>query len=172
MVKIVLFIRTDFDDTLFWSGRTHSTTWNRSEIKYLWIFNRSNNFSFYLFSVFEIYFRVVNLLLGSPGREVRVENPGLGISDRDHLSTRIWQRFWSEFQSGFWSRVCQKLALASILSWSPSCSLNLRNAIHFAWIEILNENISYKNSIKILQMFLESRKEIILCRFRQISQKI
>ena len=72
MVKIVLFVRTDFDNTFFRSRRTHSTTWNRSEIKYFWIFNRCNYFSFDLFSVFEIRFRVGYTELVIPIRELGI----------------------------------------------------------------------------------------------------
>jgi len=72
MVKIVLFVRTNFDNTFFGSRRTHSTTWNRGEIKYFWIFNRCDNFSFYLFSVFEIRFRVGNTELVIPIRELGI----------------------------------------------------------------------------------------------------
>ena len=75
MVKIVLFVRTDFDNTFFRSRRTHSTTWNRGEIKYFWIFNRCNYFSFDLFSVFEIRFQVENLYnaeLVIPIRELEI----------------------------------------------------------------------------------------------------
>jgi len=52
MVEIVFFVRTNLDNTFFRSRRTHSTTWNRSEIKYFGIFNRCNYFSFYLFFSF------------------------------------------------------------------------------------------------------------------------